>query len=82
MGDRKRKLTKEASPNIHMTKKCPECFAYLPLDGEGVHILREGGRPGEQAGARGKAAECEGVPDGRRRHPGVHHFCVVGVFHD
>jgi ribosomal protein L40E len=22
---------RQASVNIHMTKKCPECFAYLPL---------------------------------------------------
>lgn len=22
---------RQASANIHMTKKCPECFAYLPL---------------------------------------------------
>jgi hypothetical protein len=30
MADRKQER-RQAPSNIHMTKKCPECFAYLPL---------------------------------------------------
>lgn len=27
----KKQERRQAPANIHMTKKCPECFAYLPL---------------------------------------------------
>jgi hypothetical protein len=28
---------KDAVSNIHMTKKCPECFTYLPLNAKVCH---------------------------------------------
>jgi hypothetical protein len=42
MGERKGRLTKEASAHVHMTKKCPECFAYLPLS---VKVCTSCGKP-------------------------------------
>jgi hypothetical protein len=31
------KTDKESSPTVHMTKKCPECFTYLPLESKVCH---------------------------------------------
>jgi len=31
------KTGKDRSPHVHMTKKCPECFTYLPLDSKVCH---------------------------------------------
>ena len=37
MAGSKRKGPADPSPNIHMTKKCPECFVYLPLNAKVCH---------------------------------------------
>ncbi|MDO8943525.1 MAG: hypothetical protein Q7U75_10095 [Desulfobacterales bacterium] len=57
MGDRKRKLAKEASANIHMTKKCPECFAYLPL------VVKVCTSCGKAVGPVNKLGHAEKLPD-------------------
>jgi len=31
------KTTSKSSSHSHMTKKCPECFTYLPLDAKVCH---------------------------------------------
>lgn len=36
-GSKGRKGAPGALPNIHMTKKCPECFTYLPLNAKACH---------------------------------------------
>jgi hypothetical protein len=31
------KTTPKPSAHVHMTKKCPDCFTYLPLDSKLCH---------------------------------------------
>ncbi len=37
MASSKIKGAADPSPHSHMTKKCPECFVYLPLDAKVCH---------------------------------------------
>lgn len=37
MADTRRTIPKGTPHNVHMTKKCPECFTYLPLNAKVCH---------------------------------------------
>ena len=71
MGERKGRLTKEASAHVHMTKKCPECFAYLPLS---VKVCTSCGKPVGPVGKTGLRTSWLAPPSWRSS------FLCGGVF--
>ncbi|MGE5258231.1 MAG: hypothetical protein ACM3KE_16235 [Hyphomicrobiales bacterium] len=60
MADTKRTSAKIASPNVHMTKKCPECFAYLPLNAKVCHVCGKSVGPVDKLGLAQKPVNVKG----------------------
>jgi hypothetical protein len=42
MADSRRADAGDAPRTVHMTKKCPECFTYLPLNAKVCHSCGKG----------------------------------------
>lgn len=56
MGPPKPPVEKAASAGVHMTKKCPECFTYLPLDAGRCHACGSRVGPVDKLGHARKVA--------------------------
>jgi len=48
------------SSNVHMTKKCPECFTYLPLDSSVCHSCGKNVGPVTRLGLAQKPTNIKG----------------------
>jgi hypothetical protein len=51
---------KNPSPHVHMTKKCPECFTYLPLDSQVCHSCGKNVGPVTRLGLAEKPPNVKG----------------------
>ena len=56
-----RKTDKEPSPTVHTTKKCPECFTYLPLDSKMCHSCGKAVGPVTKLGLAAKPPNVKGM---------------------
>lgn len=54
------KSDKNSSSHVHMTKKCPECFTYLPLDSNVCHSCGKSVGPVTRLGLAEKPANLKG----------------------
>jgi hypothetical protein len=54
------KTTKSSSPQAHMTKKCPDCFTYLPLDSKVCHSCGKSVGPVSRLGLAEKPTNLKG----------------------
>ena len=55
-----RKTDKEPSPTVHTTKKCPECFTYLPLESKVCHSCGKAVGPVTKLGLAAKPPNVKG----------------------
>lgn len=51
---------KSSSSHVHMTKKCPECFTYLPLDSGVCHSCGKSVGPVTRLGLAEKPTNVKG----------------------
>jgi len=54
------KIDKDPSPTVHMTKKCPACFTYLPLDSKVCHSCGQRVGPVTRLGLAEKPLDLKG----------------------
>jgi hypothetical protein len=54
------KTGRDSSPHVHMTKKCPECFTYLPLDSKVCHSCGKNVGPVTRIGLAEKPRNLQG----------------------
>ena len=54
------KTAKAPSPHTHMTKKCPECFTYLPLTSKVCHSCGKSVGPVTRLGLAEKPSNLKG----------------------
>lgn len=60
MADSRRTSGKDIPPNVHMTKKCPECFTYLPLNAKVCHSCGKSVGPVTKLGLAQKPLNVKG----------------------
>jgi hypothetical protein len=60
MADSRRTGAEDRSRNVHMTKKCPECFTYLPLNAKVCHSCGKSVGPVDKLGLAAKPSNVKG----------------------